>query len=65
MLAAASDPTHLARVPARPADFNAEQNPGSETAEADDQELLENLWKVSEEIITEVTGGEGLGPWKA
>ena len=42
--------------------FTAEGELGGETAEADDDELVNNFWEQSEKVINQVTG-QALGPW--
>ncbi|BGP42653.1 hypothetical protein JCM10449v2_006665 [Rhodotorula kratochvilovae] len=38
---------------------------GSETSEASDQELIDNLWTNGLEVIKQVVGPDGVGPFKA
>ncbi|SCV72209.1 BQ2448_4903 [Microbotryum intermedium] len=45
--------------------FNEAENEGGETSEAQDQELIDNFFDLSEEVIKKVVGKEGLGTWTA
>ncbi|GAA6054440.1 hypothetical protein JCM3770_007217 [Rhodotorula araucariae] len=45
--------------------FSDPAQKGSETSEASDQELIDNLWTNGLEVIKQVVGTDGVGPFKA
>ncbi|GAA5900915.1 hypothetical protein JCM6882_005977 [Rhodosporidiobolus microsporus] len=45
--------------------FTSPQQPGGETSEADDQELVDNFWNNGLKVIEDVAGKDALGPFKA
>lgn len=44
--------------------FTDPKEPGKETKQADDQELVQNFWKNSQEVVKQVIGQDGLIDWK-
>jgi len=43
--------------------FSDPKEPGKETKQADDDVLMQNFWKTSQEVIKEVVGPDALLPW--
>ncbi|TNY18496.1 hypothetical protein DMC30DRAFT_52261 [Rhodotorula diobovata] len=43
--------------------FSDPAQPGSETSEASDQELIDNLWSTGLEVIKQVVGADNIGPF--